>query len=779
MGLKRQRWVRAIIGLRATIPLIIAVFGVYTLATPYQVKSAQSIPYKVNFQGRLTDNSGNILADGFYNVRFRLYDALTAGTLKYTEDRVYAGATPGPAPGAFDNRVQVINGLFNIQFGDVTTLAPSLFAGVFPLFLEVELPTPATATCATVSCGVFTEGPMTPRQPLASSPYAFNADTLDGADSTAFAQLAATNTFTAANLFAPGASAVVALTVKASTAGGTNSLEVFDSGNVRQAFFGATGSLNLGQVIQPTSNNTVDLGVAGSAFRSVFAAVVDTGTTTTALTVGSTNATSIAIGKAAVGASIPGGVTTSQVVSSAATTLAIDSGTTGALNIGTGPNAKVIAVGNTTLATAVNISSGTGGINLGDDATTKTINIGGSANSGTDTVNIATNGSAADIVAIGNINAATRISLTGGASTTTSGTAGVQIGSATADAVQINLQLDSSSAFAETANTCSVTVNQGAIYYNSTSTAVRGCVGGVWEDVVTTAGLGLLLYGVVPDSGTSPGDVAGLQTASVTGPCKVSASTTSTTQVIVQPCIAYSGGRKVAVGSTTTLTLSGMSGTNLWQHVCFSSSGVIGLTIANTETSGFPTWSASNPLLCLADVKGTTSTNVITAVYDARPFTTSQKEYTSSTAALGIGQLVVSSGNGVATAAATAGLSVRGVVVASSGAASVSNAPSGIIVTGGSALVKATAGSANALIQTGATTAGYAVTVAAPIGSIVTCTTGIGAACTPSVATSFSSNPYAYLGFTRLGFPGTACTAGVAASPVNCDRSLYTLINLR
>src|SRR5665647_1246156 len=134
---------------------------------------------------------------------------------------------------------------------------------------------------------------MTPRQPLAASPYAFNSDTLDGLDSSSFAQLATANTYTATNLFTPGASAVVGLTVKASTGGSTNGLEVFDSANVRQAFFNAAGSLNVGQVIQPTTNNAVDLGLAGTAFRSVFAAGFDSGTVTTALTIGASNAASI------------------------------------------------------------------------------------------------------------------------------------------------------------------------------------------------------------------------------------------------------------------------------------------------------------------------------------------------------------------------------------------------------------------------------------------------------------------------------------------------------
>ena len=42
---------------------------------------------------------------------------------------------------------------------------------------------------------------MTPRQHLATAAYAFNSDTLDGLDSTAFGQLSASNAFTGANTF--------------------------------------------------------------------------------------------------------------------------------------------------------------------------------------------------------------------------------------------------------------------------------------------------------------------------------------------------------------------------------------------------------------------------------------------------------------------------------------------------------------------------------------------------------------------------------------------------
>ncbi|MEO5690716.1 MAG: hypothetical protein ABIQ64_00840, partial [Candidatus Saccharimonadales bacterium] len=97
------------------------------------------------------------------------------------------------------NRVQVTNGLFAVQLGAVTPLSASLFSGN-DVYFEITLPTPGTATCSTASCATW-ESAMTPRQKMATSAYAFNSETLDGLDSTAFGQLSAANTWTSTNTF--------------------------------------------------------------------------------------------------------------------------------------------------------------------------------------------------------------------------------------------------------------------------------------------------------------------------------------------------------------------------------------------------------------------------------------------------------------------------------------------------------------------------------------------------------------------------------------------------
>lgn len=145
-----------------------------------------TVPTKMNFQGRLTDSSGNIKPDGLYNMKFRLFTVNSGGTDVWNETRETT------------NRVQVTNGLFSVRLGDATAIPASLFASG-SLYLEIELPTPATATCSTASCATYGEGPMTPRNQLAASAYSYSSETLDGLDSSAFVQTASNNVLTGSN----------------------------------------------------------------------------------------------------------------------------------------------------------------------------------------------------------------------------------------------------------------------------------------------------------------------------------------------------------------------------------------------------------------------------------------------------------------------------------------------------------------------------------------------------------------------------------------------------
>ena len=147
---------------------------------------AQTVPYRINFQGRLTGIAGSALPAGTYNMKFRIYDLATGGTLLWSGQRSVSDGT-GIAVST--------GGLFSVQLGRVSNMPLDMFTNP-ELYFEIELPTPATVQCATLGCESYVEGPMSPRRRMLSSPYAFNADQLDGIDSTAFSQLATDNNWT-------------------------------------------------------------------------------------------------------------------------------------------------------------------------------------------------------------------------------------------------------------------------------------------------------------------------------------------------------------------------------------------------------------------------------------------------------------------------------------------------------------------------------------------------------------------------------------------------------
>lgn len=175
MGYKIKDITKIVIGFFALpmISLMVVIFGV-----PSTTYAVQTVPYLMNFQGRLTDASGNPVANGLYNMKFAFYDAATSGTLKWSETRETT------------SRVQVTNGLFSIRLGEGSNTFGGSLGTVIPanmtLYLDITEATPATANCSTASCATW-ESPLTPRSQLATSAYAFNSDTLDGLDSTAFA----------------------------------------------------------------------------------------------------------------------------------------------------------------------------------------------------------------------------------------------------------------------------------------------------------------------------------------------------------------------------------------------------------------------------------------------------------------------------------------------------------------------------------------------------------------------------------------------------------------
>ncbi len=111
---------------------------------------ASAIPAQrtVNYQGRLTDSSGNPVADGNYVITFRLYDDSNAliGAAKWTESLT---------------NVKVENGYFNVRLGSTNPLLSKTIDFNTQYWLGVQ---------------VGSDNEMTPRQPLNGVPFVLNYD---------------------------------------------------------------------------------------------------------------------------------------------------------------------------------------------------------------------------------------------------------------------------------------------------------------------------------------------------------------------------------------------------------------------------------------------------------------------------------------------------------------------------------------------------------------------------------------------------------------------------
>lgn len=327
-----------------------------------------------------------------------------------------------------------------------------------------------------------------------------------------------------------------------------------------------------------------------------------------------------------------------------------------------------------------------------------------------------------------------------------------QVGSGTPDATQTNFQLDSFNVVAE-AESCTDTINQGAMYYNTAIGSIRACINGTWSDLSNPDTLGLLSFGVVPSSGADPFDLASLSTLGSSGPCKVYRSGQS--QVTVQPCVAYSGGKRVNVEETILSTNNAtapnisLTTTNRWGQVCLTGAGgqpAFTTTAGQANAlTGMPGFSVSAPILCLASVQGESVTaGRIDNLYDTRAFTSALKEAVNASTAVELGMLTDSGGTNGAMRPAVSGSSrLYGLVVATDGGTSTTD-PNVIVTTVGPGWVKASAGTAGQFIRT-STTSGYGDTIA-----------------------SIPNNSFYYsAGSTRTSY-STACT-----SSTDCSGSLY------
>jgi hypothetical protein len=145
-----------------TVLILIACFAFSLSHTPKAQAAASTY---LNFQARIKNSSGGLIADGYYNLEFKVYDASSGGTLLWTETRTSA------------NKVRVVNGYMSVSLGSVTA---------FPGTIDWSQEHWITMNIGGTGSPSW-DGEMSPRLQLTAVPHAFQADKAsaltDGANS--------------------------------------------------------------------------------------------------------------------------------------------------------------------------------------------------------------------------------------------------------------------------------------------------------------------------------------------------------------------------------------------------------------------------------------------------------------------------------------------------------------------------------------------------------------------------------------------------------------------
>jgi hypothetical protein len=320
------------------------------------------------------------------------------------------------------------------------------------------------------------------------------------------------------------------------------------------------------------------------------------------------------------------------------------------------------------------------------------------------------------------------------------------------------------------ASSCATAMNVGSMYYDTDTTAndiricsnisknqTTGANAPAWTDLVTFQDLGLLAYGVDPDSGTTPGDLVGLTSGS---PCMVTYF--SSTQVSISPCVVYSGGQRVVVPSQTlALPTSTAAIHYIPIYIDTTQTSKIGSNINVAYNYAFADQNGStyifnpqSPRVTLAVVV-TSAARLITNIYDTRVYTTDTKSY----AAIGNGRF----GLGMAVTP----FATRNVFSISS----TGNKISGVVADGNG---NSSVGSINAIIITSGPTNIYTAGTSLITGGQYFLLPGTGGAVTSSNATA-NATFYNSVGVSQRTTAYSSCVTG----PLGCQYSAFTNLNIR
>ena len=160
--------------------IAVCVAFITTLFLNSATYAAPGINQTLSFQGRLLTSAGGVVADGYYNMQFKIYEGGTAsggGTEKWSESYTNNNANAG---------VNVKNGYFSVTLGSKTAFASLVNWNDDTLYLSMNIAGNSPSCTTFASCSP--DGEMTPMKRITSVPFAINSAQLGGRTADGFIQ---------------------------------------------------------------------------------------------------------------------------------------------------------------------------------------------------------------------------------------------------------------------------------------------------------------------------------------------------------------------------------------------------------------------------------------------------------------------------------------------------------------------------------------------------------------------------------------------------------------
>ncbi|HWQ60460.1 MAG TPA: hypothetical protein VN420_04960, partial [Candidatus Fimivivens sp.] len=171
---------------------ILVILGIFSFSQ--EALAATGINSQINFQGKVVNTDGTNVANGNYNMIFRVYTASSGGSAIWTETWNSGTAQVG-----------VTDGIFQVALGTYTSFPGSIDFNTDNIYLTVEF---------------NGNGEMSPRIRFTAVPYAFNAEKVSGltvTDTTGTLTVANGKTVSFADAFTTSGAYPLTLTTTAST----------------------------------------------------------------------------------------------------------------------------------------------------------------------------------------------------------------------------------------------------------------------------------------------------------------------------------------------------------------------------------------------------------------------------------------------------------------------------------------------------------------------------------------------------------------------------------